>query len=66
MSLTFQKKFDAIFNLFTSFGYFENEDDNLRTLKAIKAGLKENSCGVIDFLNSDYAIKNLTSLDRGL
>jgi SAM-dependent methyltransferase len=63
MSLSFQKKFDAIFNLFTSFGYFEDEDDNLRTLRAIKAGLKENGCGVIDFLNSDYAIKNLIPHD---
>ena len=59
MSFSFQKKFDAIFNLFTSFGYFEDEEDNLRTLKAIKAGLKENGCAVIDFLNSDHAIKNL-------
>jgi hypothetical protein len=27
----FEEKFDAIFNLFTSFGYFENDDDNLKT-----------------------------------
>ncbi|MCZ6593459.1 MAG: class I SAM-dependent methyltransferase [Bacteroidetes bacterium] len=59
MSLSFQKKFDAIFNLFTSFGYFEDEEDNLRTLKAIKAGLKDNGCAVIDFLNSGNVIKNL-------
>ena len=59
MRLPFPKKFDAVFNLFTSFGYFEDEEDNLRTLKAIKAGLKENGCAVIDFLNSDHAIKNL-------
>jgi hypothetical protein len=27
----FEEKYDAIFNLFTSFGYFENEEDNLTT-----------------------------------
>jgi hypothetical protein len=32
----FEEKYDAIFNLFTSFGYFENDEDNLTTLKAIK------------------------------
>jgi len=52
-------KFDAVFNLFTSFGYFEREEDNLRTIKAIKAELKENGVGVIDFLNSEKVIKDL-------
>jgi hypothetical protein len=35
----FEEKYDAIFNLFTSFGYFENDEDNLTTLKAIKESL---------------------------
>ena len=52
-------KFDAIFNLFTSFGYFEKKEDNLRTIKAIKAGLKPGGHAVIDFLNAKLAIENL-------
>lgn len=59
MSKTFTRKFDAIFNLFTSFGYFENEADNLRTIQAIVDGLKDNGHGVIDFLNVENVIKNL-------
>lgn len=59
MSKPFSRTFDAIFNLFTSFGYFEKEDDNLRTIEAIKGGLKKNGFGVIDFLNVEYVIKNL-------
>lgn len=51
--------FDAVFNLFTSFGYFEQESDNLRTIKSIKNSLKPNGHGVIDFLNSKLAIENL-------
>ena len=27
-----KEQFDAVFNLFTSFGYFENDDDNLKIL----------------------------------
>ncbi len=59
MSQPIERKFDAIFNLFTSFGYFEREADNLHTIQAIKGGLKENGYGVIDFLNVEYVMKNL-------
>lgn len=55
----YKEKFDAVFNLFTSFGYFEKEEDNLRTIKAIKADLKPTGYGVIDFLNSKKVIDNL-------
>ncbi len=55
----FDDKFDAIFNLFTSFGYFENDDDNLTTLKAIKESLTEHGFAVIDFMNVNQVIANL-------
>ena len=55
----FEQKYDAIFNLFTSFGYFENESDNLKTLKAICASLSEYGFGVIDFMNVKKVIENL-------
>ena len=61
MCIPFLKKFDAVFNLFTSFGYFEVEEDNLRTIKAIKAELKYGGYGVIDFLNSEVVIQNLVA-----
>ncbi|QQX76065.1 MULTISPECIES: class I SAM-dependent methyltransferase [Aequorivita] len=64
MCLPYPKKFDAVFNLFTSFGYFENEVDNLRTIKSIKAELNPNGCGVIDFLNVELAIKNLVASEK--
>ncbi len=59
MCKPYDKQYDAVFNLFTSFGYFEKDEDNLRTIKAIKADLNEFGFGVIDFMNSDYVIKNL-------
>ncbi|KAF2081628.1 class I SAM-dependent methyltransferase [Flavobacterium sharifuzzamanii] len=55
----FEEKFDAIFNLFTSFGYFESDDDNLTTLKAIKESLSEYGFAVIDFMNVANVIENL-------
>ena len=59
MCKPFNDRFDAVFNLFTSFGYFENDKDNLNTIKAIKADLNVVGFGVIDFMNSDYVINNL-------
>ena len=55
----FEEKFDAIFNLFTSFGYFENDDDNLTTLKAIRESLSEYGFAVIDFMNVNQVIETL-------
>jgi SAM-dependent methyltransferase len=59
MRESFETKYDAIFNLFTSFGYFENEDDNLKTLNAIKNSLTEYGFAVIDFMNVTQVIANL-------
>ena len=44
-------QYAAIFNLFTSIGYFEHEETNARVLKNFKEGLEENGTLVIDFLN---------------
>ncbi len=52
-------KYDAIFNLFTSFGYFDDTADNIKALHVIKNSLSEYGFGVIDFLNTHYVIKNL-------
>jgi hypothetical protein len=50
-------KKSTIFNLFTSFGYFENEEDNLTTLIAIKESLSEYGFAVI--LNVNQVLKTL-------
>ena len=55
----FEEKYDAIFNLFTSFGYFEDNSDNYKTIKAIHNSLTETGFAVIDFMNVDYVIENL-------
>ena len=64
MCKPFNDMFDAVFNLFTSFGYFENEDDNLKTIKAIKADLNDTGFGVIDFMNVHHVIEHLVPEDK--
>ena len=59
MCKPYKQQFDAVFNLFTSFGYFDKEEDNLNTIKAIKEDLNAYGFGVIDFMNTEYIIDNL-------
>lgn len=59
MRIPFDEKFDAIFNLFTSFGYFENDEDNFTTLKAIRDSISEYGFAVIDFMNVHNVLANL-------
>ncbi|MBG6132705.1 SAM-dependent methyltransferase [Aquimarina sp. EL_43] len=61
MCQPYSEKFSAVFNLFTSFGYFDKEEDNLNTIRAIKSNLNEKGFGVIDFMNVDYIIQNLVA-----
>jgi SAM-dependent methyltransferase len=51
--------YDVIFNFFTSFGYFNTEKDNLRTINTFANGLKKGGYLVIDFFNADVVIKYL-------
>jgi len=54
-----EKKFAAVFNLFTSFGYFDEESDNLSVLNAVHSMLEEKGLLVIDFMNANHVINNL-------
>lgn len=54
-----EKGFDAVFNLFTSLGYFEDEKDNCKVLKAVASNLKPGGIFVIDFMNVNKVVKDL-------
>ncbi|UTW60726.1 class I SAM-dependent methyltransferase [bacterium SCSIO 12741] len=51
--------FDCIFNLFTSFGYFNDSEDNLKVLQSVVQGLVPEGCFVLDFLNCHKLRKHL-------
>lgn len=46
--------FDIVFNVFTSFGYFEKREDDLHVFDAVQKGLKSNGLFVFDYLNSEF------------
>lgn len=51
--------FNIAFNLFTSFGYFETENDHIKALKAFHKSLKKSGILVLDYFNSEKIMRNL-------
>jgi len=45
---------DAVFNLFTSFGYFDNEEDDKNVFRSVYKVLKPGGFFVLDYLNEEY------------
>jgi SAM-dependent methyltransferase len=55
--------FDYVFNLFTSFGYFEDKNENVEVLKAAAENLNSKGVFVLDFLNVKKVIPNLVAYE---
>lgn len=61
MRKPYEDTYNAIFNLFTSFGYFKEDSDDILVLQNIKNGLKPNGVLVLDFLNVEKVKTNLVT-----
>lgn len=59
MRIPFKNRFDVILNLFTSFGFFEDDAEDILILQNIKNGLNPKGIAVIDFMNSKKVISML-------
>ena len=59
MRIPFKRKYNGILNLFTSFGFFEDDNEDIKVLKNIKNALKPGGVAVIDFMNCNKVISNL-------
>ena len=60
MRKVFRKNtFDIVTNLFTSFGYFEKDEDEQKSITAMALNLKKGGVLIIDFMNVKKVIKNL-------
>lgn len=57
--------FDAVLNLFTSFGYFTTQRDNMRTINAVASALKPNGIFLIDYFNADKVGKMVAAQPEG-
>lgn len=55
------EKFKAVFNLFTSFGYFDTICDNECVVQAIYEMLEDDGFLIIDFMNAAKVVENLVT-----
>lgn len=60
----FKKSFDTVVNLFTSFGYFDNDEENFRVIKNVSLSLKKGGYFVFDFINGNCLRKNIVPFDK--
>jgi SAM-dependent methyltransferase len=52
--IDFDGEFDAVINMFTAFGYFDSDAQDLLVLRAVARALKPGGKFLIDLLNRDY------------
>jgi SAM-dependent methyltransferase len=56
--LPFDKEFDAVVNVFTSFGFFDKESDDFKVTKGVSRALKKGGLFLLDLKNREYLIRN--------
>lgn len=62
--MSFAEEFDGAVNLFTSFGYFESDDEHERVICNIARALKPGGWFVQDFLNAPHVRETLVPEDE--
>ncbi|MBK9332506.1 MAG: class I SAM-dependent methyltransferase [Ignavibacteria bacterium] len=60
----FRNSFDLAVNIFTSFGYFDNDEENFRVIKNVSSSLKKGGYFVFDFINSEFIKNNIVSRSK--
>ena len=53
------ERFDLVLNLFTSFGYFETDEDNFKVFQTAYNHLNKNGFFIFDYFNKKYLEDNL-------
>ena len=62
-ALPFNRTFDCACNMFNSFGYFPEENDNFRVLTSIARALKPGGLFLLDHVNRDFIIRSSMKKD---
>lgn len=65
MRFPLEHKFDVIANLFTSFGYFAKESDNVDVLESISSMLKQEGGMILDYMNAPLVRRTYKPENRG-
>jgi len=63
-NFNFGSSFDLAVNLFTSFGYFDNDEENFLIFKNASSSIRKKGWFVFDFLNGEYLRMNIKKLSK--
>jgi SAM-dependent methyltransferase len=61
--IPFEGEFDAIINMFTAFGYFENDAEDGKVLDAVAKALKPGGKFLIDLINAPRILRDFRAQD---
>jgi SAM-dependent methyltransferase len=62
-ALPFREAFDAAVNIFSSFGYLENDAEDLRALREIAGALRPGGRFLLDTINKDHLLRTYRARD---
>ncbi|MBU8905345.1 class I SAM-dependent methyltransferase [Desertibacillus haloalkaliphilus] len=60
----FNEEMDLVVNMFTSFGYFEKDEENEKVIQGINRALKSRGHFIIDYLNPTFLKNNLIPFSK--
>ena len=63
-TIPFERRFDAVISMFTSFGYFDSQSDDQQVLDEVSKALKPNGHVLIDLINREWVIANNQPSER--
>jgi SAM-dependent methyltransferase len=62
--IPYENHFATVLSLFTSFGYFERDEENRAVFQAVYRALRPGGQFLIDYLNREHVIANLVERDE--
>jgi SAM-dependent methyltransferase len=63
-NIPYQDHFDAVLSFFTSFGYFDDEEENGQVIKSASTALKQSGNLFLDYLNIHHVLENMVAADK--
>ena len=61
--IPFRARFDAVVNMFSSFGYLESEEEDAKVLAAVAGALKPGGRFLMDLINREWVVNNYVQND---
>jgi SAM-dependent methyltransferase len=61
--IPFENEFDAVLNMFTSFGFLGSDEEDEKVITAINKSLKPGGKFLMEYVNKDFIIRRATAED---